>query len=52
MNLRVLPISDAWASRQMLLCTRTAVASDTPLGALLGHLQRCAAQAAAEAVAA
>ncbi len=47
MNLRVLPISDSWASRQMLLCTRTPAAGDSPLGALLAHLQQCARRAEA-----
>ena len=49
MNLRVLPISDSWASRQMLLCTRTQATGDSPLAALLAHLQHCARRAESEA---
>ncbi|MFW2357249.1 LysR family transcriptional regulator [Hydrogenophaga sp.] len=41
MNLRVLPIADAWASRRMLLCTGTVADPGSPLGALLAHLQTC-----------
>ena len=44
MPLRVLPLSDEWASRTMLLCTRTEPAPQSPLGTLVAHLQSCAAQ--------
>ena len=42
MKLKVLPLSDDWASRRMQLVTR-APASQTPLGILLAHLEACAA---------
>jgi DNA-binding transcriptional LysR family regulator len=42
MKLRVLPLSDPWAQRQMLLCCRSHPASQTPLGLLAAHLQQCA----------
>lgn len=42
MNLRVLPLSDAWGLRRMLLCCRSHPGSKTPLGLLAAHLQRCA----------
>lgn len=42
MNLRVLPIADAWASHRTLLCIRRAAEAESPLGALLIHLQNCA----------
>lgn len=44
MQLRVLPLSDGWASRAMLLCTRTQPAPQSPLGTLVAHLESCAAQ--------
>ena len=44
MPLRVLPLSDAWASRAMLLCIRSQPAPQSPLGALVAHLEACAAQ--------
>ena len=44
MPLRVLPLSDAWASRAMLLCFRTEPAPQSPLGTLVAHLEACAAQ--------
>lgn len=44
MQLRVLPLSDDWASRAMLLCTRTEPAPQSPLGTLVAHLESCAAQ--------
>lgn len=44
MQLRVLPLSDEWASRAMLLCTRTEPAPQSPLGTLVAHLESCAAQ--------
>lgn len=42
MNLKVLPLSDAWASRRMHLVTRSQPPSQTPLGTLLAHLAACA----------
>jgi len=42
MKLRVLPLSDPWAQRQMQLCCRSHPASQTPLGLLAAHLQQCA----------
>ncbi len=42
MNLRVLPITDAWAWRRMLLCTRAEVEPTSALGALVRHLLACA----------
>lgn len=44
MNLQVLPLADPWASRRMLLCTRTVADPTSALGALLMHLQGCAAR--------
>ena len=44
MPLRVLPLSDEWASRAMLLCTRAAPAPQSPLGTLVAHLESCATQ--------
>jgi DNA-binding transcriptional LysR family regulator len=43
MALRVLPLSDAWAVRRMLLCTRIQPPRQTPLGQLVEHLTVCAA---------
>lgn len=43
MNLKVLPLSDAWAQRRMQLVTRSQPPSQTPLGTLLAHLEACAA---------
>jgi DNA-binding transcriptional LysR family regulator len=41
MSLRVLPLTDAWAERRMLLCVREEPGPATALGALLAHLHRC-----------
>jgi DNA-binding transcriptional LysR family regulator len=43
MSLRVIALADEWADRRMLLVTRTAPAADSPLDALIAHLERCAA---------
>ncbi len=43
MQLKVLPLTDAWALRRMVLCVRAAPAPQTALGALLSHLEACAA---------
>jgi DNA-binding transcriptional LysR family regulator len=43
MGLRVLPLSEPWALRRMLLCARSQPAATAPLGALLQHLEACAA---------
>ncbi len=43
MELRVVPLSDAWAMRRMLLCTRIQPPKQTPLGQLVEHLSTCAA---------
>jgi hypothetical protein len=45
MRLKVVPIVDAWASRRMLLVTRSPASPGTPLGALVVHLQQCASDA-------
>jgi DNA-binding transcriptional LysR family regulator len=45
MGLRVLPLSEPWAQRRMLLCVRSQPPEKTPLGALLEHLAACAANA-------
>ena len=39
LGLAVLPLSDAWARRRMLLCVRSEPAADTPLGLLAAHLK-------------
>ncbi len=41
MQLKVLPLSDEWALRRMLLCARTQPPSQTPLGLLAAHMQAC-----------
>lgn len=41
MDLRVLPLTDAWALRRMLLCVRTEPAPASPLGSLAAHLEAC-----------
>ena len=46
MQLKVLPLTDAWAARRMLLVTRSQPPAQTPLGTLLAHLQACAAAGA------
>lgn len=38
MGLRVIPLQDEWAARQMVVCTRTVPNADSPLGLLLAHL--------------
>ncbi len=43
MELLVLPLSDTWAVRRMLLCTRIQPPKQTPLGQLVEHLGICAA---------
>ena len=42
MHLRVLPLQEAWARRQMLLCLRTEPRAQTPLLTLVEHLASCA----------
>ncbi len=42
MQLKVLPLSDEWALRRMLLCARNQPPSQTPLGLLAKHLEACA----------
>ncbi|MDE1948587.1 MAG: LysR family transcriptional regulator [Burkholderiales bacterium] len=46
MGLRVLPLSESWAERGMLLCARSQPAANAPLGALMDHLQARAANGA------
>ena len=48
MNLRVLPLSDDWARRGMLLALRVQPARHTPLGELAAHLEACAASEATD----
>ncbi len=48
MKLRVVPLTDAWALRGMLICVRTHPASQTPLGLLAAHLQTAAQQGAVD----
>jgi DNA-binding transcriptional LysR family regulator len=43
MSLRVIALEDEWADRQMLLIARAAPPAESPLGALVAHLERCAA---------
>lgn len=38
-DLRVLPLTDDWALRRMLLCVRSQPAPGTPLGELVAHLE-------------
>lgn len=45
MQLKVLPLADAWAARRMQLITRSQPPGQTPLGTLLAHLEGCAAGA-------
>lgn len=47
MQLRVLPLSDAWSLRRMLVCVRSEPTPQSPLAVLLAHLEACAAQEAA-----
>jgi DNA-binding transcriptional LysR family regulator len=42
--LKLLPLSDAWAHRRMLLCARAQPPSQTALGLLVKHLETCATQ--------
>jgi DNA-binding transcriptional LysR family regulator len=42
MNLRVLPLTDVWAERRMLLATRSEPTAGSPLAALVAHLEGCA----------
>ena len=42
MQLTVLPLTDEWAWRRMLLVTRGEPAAGSPLGALVAHLEACA----------
>jgi len=42
LRLRVLPLTDAWAARRMLLLVRAEPAAGSALAALVGHLQACA----------
>jgi DNA-binding transcriptional LysR family regulator len=42
MQLKVLPLSDDWASRRMLLVARSQPPSQTPLGLLAAHLEAVA----------
>jgi len=44
MNLRVVPLNDSWALRQMSLVVRTEPAPGSPLALLLEHLEACARQ--------
>ena len=43
MKLKVIPLSDKWALRKMMICVRSHPASQTPLGQLAAHLQAVAA---------
>ena len=43
MQLKVLPLTDDWALRRMLLCVRAQPAAGSPLGALVAHLESSAA---------
>jgi len=49
MQLRVLPLSDDWARRSMLLAMRAQPPRQTPLGQLAAHLETCAVGQAGEA---
>jgi DNA-binding transcriptional LysR family regulator len=44
MSLRVLPLNDPWAFRQMSLVVRAEPAPGSPLALLLDHLEACACQ--------
>jgi len=44
MNLRVVPLNDSWALRQMSLVVRAEPAPGSPLALLLEHLEACARQ--------
>jgi len=43
LKLKVIPLSDKWALRKMMICVRSHPASQTPLGQLAAHLQAVAA---------
>jgi DNA-binding transcriptional LysR family regulator len=43
LQLKVIPLSDKWALRKMMICVRSHPASQTPLGQLAAHLQAVAA---------
>ena len=43
MKLKVIPLSDKWALRKMMICVRSHPASQTPLGQLATHLEAVAA---------
>lgn len=45
MQLKLLPLSDEWAARHMLLCTRSQPPAQTPLGTLVAHFEAAAAAA-------
>ncbi len=45
MGLRVAPLAEPWARRQMLLCLRAAPGAGSPLEALVTHLAGCAGDA-------
>jgi DNA-binding transcriptional LysR family regulator len=44
MTLRILPLNDPWAFRQMSLVVRAEPAPGSPLALLLDHLEACAHQ--------
>ena len=44
MDLRLLPLTDEWASRRMLVCVRAEPPTRSPLATLVAHLESCAAQ--------
>jgi len=43
LKLKVIPLSDKWALRKMMICVRSHPASQTPLGQLAAHFQAVAA---------
>ncbi len=47
MQLKVLPLADAWALRRMMVCARSQPARQTPLGVLAAHLEACSEAAGA-----
>ena len=47
-DLRVLPLTDDWAQRRMMVCSRSQPAPNTPLGELLAHLEAMGAAAPEE----
>ena len=50
MKLKVIPLSDKWALRKMMICVRSPPPPQTPPGRLATHLQALAADEAASAV--